>query len=81
MEFAELCGQYRASKVSALSAQRFKDEEWAELYGVETDEASDDITAESIPTQRESILTKVKEMATAVASVCNELAAQQKRPR
>jgi hypothetical protein len=68
-----------------LSAQKAEDEEWAGFYGVEMDEASqwgeDDITAEAILAKRESILAKVREMATAVASVSDELAAQRGRQR
>ena len=81
MGFAELCEQYRASKESASSAPKAEDEEWAELYGVETDGTLDEITAESIPTTRESILTKVREMAAAVTSLRDKVAAQQRRPR
>jgi hypothetical protein len=45
--------------------------------GVETDETLDDITVESMPARRESILTKVREIAMAVASVSDILEAQQ----
>jgi hypothetical protein len=83
--FAGSCKQYRASKESAWSAQNAKDEEWAGFYGVENNEASqwgeEDITAGSILAKRESILAKVREMATAVASVSDKLAAQRGKPR
>jgi hypothetical protein len=45
--------------------------------GVETDETLDDITVESMPARRESILTKVREIAMAVASVSDILEAKQ----
>jgi hypothetical protein len=49
--------------------------------GVETDETLDDITVESMPARRESILTKVREIAMAVASVSDILEAQQEMRR